>query len=61
MAKSTSRLGRGLGSLIAGGAGAPAVAIDPLVEMPGHSTLNEVSEEVTTIVDGPFGDTVVAG
>ena len=61
MAKSTSRLGRGLGSLIAGGAGAPAVAIDPLVEMPGHSTLNEVSEEVTTIVDGPFSDTVVAG
>ena len=60
MAKSTSRLGRGLGSLIAGGAGAQAVAMDPVAEMPGHSTLNDVSEEVTTIVDGPFSDTVVA-
>ena len=60
MAKSTSRLGRGLGSLIAAGAGAPAVVVDPVVEMPEHPTLNDTTEEVATIVDGPFSDSVVA-
>ncbi len=60
MAKSTSRLGRGLGSLIAGGAGAQAVAVDSVAELPIRSTHNDVPEEVTTIVDGPFSDTVVA-
>jgi len=60
MAKSTSRLGRGLVSLIAGGAGAQVVAMDPVAEMPGHSALKDVPEEVTTIVEGPFSDTLVA-
>ena len=40
MAKSTSRLGRGLGSLIAGGTGTPADTLDSVVPAPTGTSVN---------------------